>query len=142
MTTQTYQPAPNETLGQFVDLFLQRLFFNQDDMPLVLSTFENDVVPDAQINVNGRNMTTTELLETIKGFHATSLAKQTTIEDLVVVPLDPDARTGVVAQISKFTVTNKADGKVVEHVSILIVKVGEKEGRRVVASLAEAQTSK
>jgi hypothetical protein len=87
-------------------------------------------------------MTTAELLETIKGFHATSLAKQTTIEDLVVVPLDPDVRTGVVAQISKFTVTNKADGKVVKHVSILIVKVVEKEGRRVVASLAEAQTSK
>jgi hypothetical protein len=49
MTTQTYQPAPNETLGQFVDLLFQRLFFNQNDMPLVLSTYENDVAPDAYI---------------------------------------------------------------------------------------------
>jgi hypothetical protein len=49
MTTQTYQPAPNETLGQFVDLLFQRLFVNQNDMSLVLSTYENDVAPDAYI---------------------------------------------------------------------------------------------
>jgi hypothetical protein len=61
------------------------------------------------------------------------------IEDLVVVPLDPAARTGVVAQISKFTITNKADGKVSESVSVTIVKVEEKEGRRVMSSLVEAE---
>jgi hypothetical protein len=53
--------------------------------------------------------------------------------------LDPAARTGVVAQISKFTVTNKADGKVSERVSVTIVKVEEKEGRRVMSSLVEAE---
>ncbi|KAJ7864039.1 hypothetical protein B0H13DRAFT_2281970 [Mycena leptocephala] len=139
MTTQTYQPAPNETLGQFADLLFQRLFFNQDDMPLVLSTYENDVAPDAYIDINGKNMTAAAFLEVTKEFHRTSLAKLTTIEDLVVVPLDPAARTGVVAQISKFTVTNKADGKVSEHKSVTIVKVGEKEGRRVMISLVETQ---
>ncbi|KAJ7864042.1 hypothetical protein B0H13DRAFT_2203820 [Mycena leptocephala] len=138
MTTQTYHPAPNETLGQFVDLLFQRLFFNQNDMSLVLSTYENDVAPDAYIDDNGKNMTTAAFLEVIKEFRKTSTAKLTTIEDLAVVPLDPAARTGVVAQISKFTVTNKADGKVSEHKSVTIVKVGEKEGRRVMTSYVEA----
>ena len=49
MPTQTYQPSPTETLGEFVDLLFQRLFFNKVDMPLVLSTFENDVSADAVI---------------------------------------------------------------------------------------------
>ncbi|KAF7353743.1 hypothetical protein MVEN_01059700 [Mycena venus] len=140
MTTQTYHPAPNETLGQFVDLLFQRLFFNQSDMPLVLSTYENDVAADATIEINGKNMPTAAFLEVIKEFHTTSLAKLTTIEDLVVVPLDPAARTGVVAQISKFTITNKADRKVSEHVSVTVVKVEEKEGRRVMTSLVETQS--
>ncbi|KAJ6546901.1 hypothetical protein B0H19DRAFT_1265882 [Mycena capillaripes] len=140
MPTQTYQPAPNETLGQFVDLLFQRLFFNQEDMPLVLSTFENDVAADALIEVNGTNFSPAAFLEVIKEFHTTSLATLTAIEDLVVVPLDSAARTGVVAQISKFTVTNKADAEVKEQVSVTVVKVEEKDGRRVMTSLVEAQT--
>ncbi|KAJ7168405.1 hypothetical protein C8R43DRAFT_149852 [Mycena crocata] len=140
MATQTYQPAQNETLGEFVDLLFQRLFFNQDDMPLVLSTFANDVAVNATIDVNGKSLSTATFLEIIKDFHKTSLAKLTTIEDLAVAPLDEAARTGVVAQVSKFTVTNKADGKVKEQVSVTIVKVEEKEGRRVMTSLVETQT--
>ncbi|KAJ7802861.1 hypothetical protein B0H14DRAFT_2890573 [Mycena olivaceomarginata] len=118
MVVQTYQPASNETLGQFVDLLFQRLFFAHDAMPVVLSTYENDPV-------NGKHLSAAAFLEVTKGFHATSLAKLTTIEDLVV--------------ISKFTITNKADGKVSEHVSVTIVKVEEKEGRRVMSSLVETQ---
>ncbi|KAJ7253393.1 hypothetical protein B0H12DRAFT_1116980 [Mycena haematopus] len=141
MATQTYQPAPNETLSQFVDLLFQRVFF-QEDIPLALSTYENDVAPTLRSSapINGKNMSAAAFLEMIKGFHATSLAKLTILEDLVVVPLDPASRTGVVAQLSTFTITNKADGKVSEHKLVTIVKVEEKEGRRIMTSLLEAQT--
>ncbi|KAJ6500661.1 hypothetical protein C8R45DRAFT_978529, partial [Mycena sanguinolenta] len=133
--TQTYQPTPDETLGQFVDLLFQRLFF-QDGMPLVLATYENDVATDAMMECA---VSAAAYLEIIKGFHATATGKLTTIEDLVVVPLDPASRTGVVAQISKFTITNKADGKVSEDTAVTIVKVEEKEGRRIMTSLVETQ---
>jgi hypothetical protein len=49
MVVQTYQPASNETLGQFVNLLFQRLFFAHDAMPVVLSTYENDVAANATI---------------------------------------------------------------------------------------------
>ncbi|KAJ7684495.1 hypothetical protein DFH06DRAFT_1155828 [Mycena polygramma] len=139
MTTQTYQPAANETLSQFVDLLFKRLFFNQNDMPLVLSTWENDVASDAQIEVNGKHIPAAGFLEIIKQFHTTSFAKLTTLEDLVVVP-DLASRTGVVAQLSKFTVHNKADSKVSEQISVTIVKVGEKDGRRIMTGLVETQS--
>ncbi|KAJ6606339.1 hypothetical protein DFH09DRAFT_1269335 [Mycena vulgaris] len=139
MSTQTYQPAPNETLGEFVDLLFQRLFFRGDDMPLILSTFENDVAPDALIDVNGTKMSAAKFLEIIKDFHATSRAELTTIEDLAVAPLDPAGRTGVVAQVTKLTVTLKKDSSVTKQVSVTIVKVEEKNGRRVMTSLVEVQ---
>ncbi|KAJ7484446.1 hypothetical protein FB451DRAFT_1232552 [Mycena latifolia] len=143
MSTSTYQPAPNETLGEFVDLLFQRLFFRDDNeinMPLVLSSFEHDVAHDALIDLNGKAMSAAQFLELIKEFHATSLAKLETIKDLAVVPLDPAGRAGVVAQVSTFRVTSKADAKVTEHVSATIVKVEERGGRRVMVSLVEAQT--
>ncbi|KAJ7253401.1 hypothetical protein B0H12DRAFT_1323697 [Mycena haematopus] len=138
MAIQTYQPAPNETIGQFVDLLFQRLFF-QEGMPLVLSTYENDIAADVSIELNGKKLTNAAFLDAVKEFQATTLAKLIMIEDLVVVPLDPASRTGVVAQISKFTLTNKADGKVSQHTSVTTVKVEEKEGRRIMTSLVEAQ---
>ncbi|KAJ6606335.1 hypothetical protein DFH09DRAFT_1353485 [Mycena vulgaris] len=139
MSTQTYQPAPNETLGKFVDLLFQRLFFRGDDMPLVLSTFENDVAPDARIDFNGTKIPAAQFLELIKDFHATSRAEPTTIEDLAVTPLDPAGRTGVVAQVTKLTITSKKDSSVTKPVSVTIVKVEEKNGRRIMTSLVEVQ---
>ncbi|KAK7035834.1 hypothetical protein R3P38DRAFT_2909272 [Favolaschia claudopus] len=139
MATRTYQPAPNETLGQFVDLLFQRLFFYRDDMPLVFPTWENDVLADVAIELNGKHLTPPAFFELIKNFHETSFGKLLSIEDLVVVPLDPAARTGVVSQISKFSVTNKADGKTTVNVSVTTVKVEEKDGRRIMTSLVEAQ---
>ncbi|KAJ7131377.1 hypothetical protein C8R44DRAFT_871872 [Mycena epipterygia] len=139
MSNQTYQPAPNETLGEFVDLLFQRLVFQQSDMPLVFSTLENDIARDAVFDINGKNMSTAQYLEAIKDFHATSVAKLTKIEDLAVAPFDPAGRTGVVAQFSKFTVTSKTDGSVKNTVAVTVVKVEEKEGRRVMTSLVETQ---
>ncbi|KAJ7272974.1 hypothetical protein C8J57DRAFT_1467393 [Mycena rebaudengoi] len=138
MAKQTYQPTATETLGEFVDLLFQRLFF-KGDMPLALSTFENDVTADAVIDINGKNMTAAAFLELIKEFHASSVAKLKTIEDLAVVPADPAGRAGVVAQVSTFTTAPKADGKEKEHKSVTIVKVEEREGRRVMTMLAEVQ---
>ncbi|KAJ7221661.1 hypothetical protein GGX14DRAFT_388796 [Mycena pura] len=138
MTTPTYQPAPNETLGEFVDLLFKRLFFIENDMALVTLTFENDVAADAEIAINGSSMPASAFLDILKDFHATAVAKLTKTEDLVVVPSDAGARSGVVAQHLTFTSTSKTDGKVAEHVSVLIVKVQEKEGKRVMTSLVEA----
>ncbi|KAJ7460884.1 hypothetical protein B0H11DRAFT_155915 [Mycena galericulata] len=137
MALQTYQPAPNETLGEFVDLLFQRLFFTPNDLPLALSTFENDVAADAA--VNGKTFSTAGFLEAIKAFHATFIGKLTKTDDLAVSPFDAAARTGVVAQVTKFAVTSKADGSVKEQVSVTIVKVEEKDGKRVLTSLVEAQ---
>ncbi|KAJ7500452.1 hypothetical protein B0H11DRAFT_2189359 [Mycena galericulata] len=139
MAVQTYQPAPNETLGEFVNLLFQRLFFTPNDLPLVLSTFENDVAADAAFEVNGNSFPTAGYLEAIKKFHATSIGKLTKIDDLAVSHFDAVARTGVVAQVTKFAVTSKADGSVEEQVAVTIVKVDEKDGKRILTSLVEAQ---
>ncbi|KAJ7494268.1 hypothetical protein B0H11DRAFT_2190594 [Mycena galericulata] len=134
MAVQTYQPAPNETLGEFVDLLFQRLFFAPNDLPLVLSTFENDVAADAAFEVSLPQGTWRPL----KNFTLPRLEKLTKIDDLAVSHFDAAARTGVVAQVTKFAVTSKADGSVEEQVAVTIVKV-EKDGKRILTSLVEAQ---
>ncbi|KAJ7473631.1 hypothetical protein B0H11DRAFT_2236462 [Mycena galericulata] len=126
MAVQTYQPAPNETLGEFVDLLFKRLFFTLNDFLLVLSTFENDVATDVVIEVNGKSFPPGDFLEVIKEFHATSIGNLTKIDDLAMSPFDAAARTGV-------------DGSVKEQVSVTIVKVEEKDGKRIMTSLVEVQ---
>ncbi|KAJ7090402.1 hypothetical protein B0H15DRAFT_948890 [Mycena belliarum] len=140
MSTQTYQPAPDETIGQFADLVFQRLFFQSTDMALVDATFEHDVAPDASITANGKSMTPAEFLESIRGFHQIGVGKLLWIKDLAVVPYDPAGRTGIVAQHSMFSLTMKADGSVKEFTSVALCKVEERNGRRVLASVAEVQT--
>jgi hypothetical protein len=84
-------------------------------------------------------MTAADFVEILKGFQATSVAKLVAIEDLATAPADPAGRTGVVAQVSTFTVTSKADGTAKEHKAVTTVKVEEREGRRVMTKLTEVQ---
>ncbi|KAJ7494499.1 hypothetical protein B0H11DRAFT_939395 [Mycena galericulata] len=92
-----------------------------------------------QRSMNGKTFSTAGFLEAIKAFHTTFIGKLTKTDDLAVSPFDAAARTGVVAQVTKFAVTSKADGSVKEQVSVTIVKVEEKDGKRILTSLVEAQ---
>jgi hypothetical protein len=93
----------------------------------------------SSVSINGQKVAPATYLESIKKFHTTSVAKLITIEDLSVSHADSTRRASVVAQLSKFTVTSKTDGKVVENKAVTIVKVEEREGRRVMTMLTEAQ---
>ncbi|KAJ7490708.1 hypothetical protein FB451DRAFT_1220843 [Mycena latifolia] len=140
MPVQTYQPKPDETIGEFADLLFQRLFFQSEDMALVDLTFEHDVAPDAQIIANGHSATPAQFLEGIKAFHKAGIAKLLTIKDLALVPYDPAAKTGIVAQLSTFSLKSKEDGSVKEHTSVALCKVEERNGKRVLTSVVEVQT--
>ncbi|KAJ7460208.1 hypothetical protein FB451DRAFT_1563317 [Mycena latifolia] len=129
--------SDNETLGQFVSQLINRLFF-QEDISLVISTFERDVAADAKINFNGKDMSSAQLLEAIKGWHETSVAKLTApMEHLAVVPLDPAGHTGVVAHVVKTKHTSKKDGTVLTQVSVANFKVEERGGRKVMVNWGE-----
>lgn len=70
-------------------------------------------------------------------FRGTQHAALVSSKDLTFAPLDADGRTGVVAQVSRYTTTGKEDGEVVPQTATTLVKVEERDARRVVTSLFE-----
>ncbi|KAJ7611629.1 hypothetical protein FB45DRAFT_940505 [Roridomyces roridus] len=125
-------PTDHESTGRFVDLLFEHIFFTADNMPLVLSTYENDVAADAEIEINGKKTTVAEFLDIIKQMHAGFIPKLTNVENLA-------ERPGVVARVLRFTLTSKVDGTISEYASATIVKVEERNGRRVLTGFVEVE---
>lgn len=62
------------------------------------------------------------------------------ITDLDVVLQDPEGRTGIVAQVTKYTTTAKAGQGMTRSSATTVVEVVERDGRQMVSSFWEAQT--
>ncbi|KAJ7619518.1 hypothetical protein FB45DRAFT_160639 [Roridomyces roridus] len=141
MSPASHQPAANETIDDFVSLLFQRLIY-QDNLEVVEASWAQDVAEDVYISINGTILLGAKYLELVKGFHATAAAKLQKKEMLVVAPgKDDGGRTGTVSSSAQVLVMHK-DGKVVDQSSVLIVQVGEKDGRRIMTSLVEVTLEK
>jgi hypothetical protein len=90
---------------------------------------------NASHSINGTTIPAPKFLELIKGFHANGVGKLEKHEDLVVAPQN-NGRTGSVAHSAKLVVYHK-DGKIVDQSSVVIVQVGERDGKRIMTSLVE-----
>ncbi|KAJ7710496.1 hypothetical protein B0H17DRAFT_1173530 [Mycena rosella] len=121
----------------FVNGLFERLFFAGDKAGGI-SAFENEIASDAVFECgehivalkwtnskhhrfNGKSQTKEQVFEAIKNLHAKSTVKLNSLQDLAVTP-------GVVAQVSKSTVTTGGSAK--EQTTVRIVKVEERGARR------------
>ncbi|KAJ7676218.1 hypothetical protein B0H17DRAFT_1140077 [Mycena rosella] len=121
------------SLTEFVNGLFDRLFFG-GDKAAGIAAFENEIASDAVFDLNGKTASSTEFFEAIENFHGTSKVKLNSIQDLAVLP---SGSGGVVAQVSKFTVTTGGSTK--EQSTVRIVKVEERGGKKVMTSLVEVQ---
>ncbi|KAJ7639914.1 hypothetical protein B0H17DRAFT_1339398 [Mycena rosella] len=81
---------------------------------------------------NGKSQTKEQVFEAIKNLHANSTMKLNSLQDLAVTP-------GIVAQVSKSTVTTGGSAK--EQTTVRIVKVEERGGKKVMTSLVMVQAA-
>ncbi|KAJ7653529.1 hypothetical protein B0H17DRAFT_1147051 [Mycena rosella] len=81
---------------------------------------------------NGKSQTKEQVFEAIKNLHANSTVKLNSLQDLAVTP-------GVVAQVSKSTVTTGGSAK--EQTTVRIVKVEERGGKKIMTSLVMVQAA-
>ncbi|KAJ7702784.1 hypothetical protein B0H17DRAFT_1327156 [Mycena rosella] len=121
------------SLTDFVNGLFERLFFG-GDKAAGIAAFENEIAADAVFDINGKTASRAEIFTIIENFHASGKVKLNSIEDLAVVP---SGSGGVVAQVSKFTVTSGGGAK--EQTSVRIVKIEERGGKKVMTSLVEVQ---
>ncbi|WVQ94818.1 hypothetical protein IAU59_001901 [Kwoniella sp. CBS 9459] len=129
-------------VADFVDSFFIRTLF-QDDGALAVKTLEEELAPDAVINLNG-NQLDAQTFKTIitAQFRPTHTASIIEIKDLNIVPNGPSesSGTGTVAQFTKYETVGRADGAVLKQSATTIVQVGERDGKKVITAIWEAQT--
>ncbi|KAJ7703522.1 hypothetical protein B0H17DRAFT_1040713 [Mycena rosella] len=115
----------------FINGLFERLFFAGDKAGGI-AAFENEIASDAVFEFNGKPQTKEQVFEAIKNLHANSTVKLNSLQDLAVTP-------GVVAQVSKSTVTTGGSAK--EQTTVRIVKVEERGGKKVMTSLVMVQAA-
>ncbi|KAL8292306.1 hypothetical protein RQP46_001772 [Phenoliferia psychrophenolica] len=121
----------------FVDDFFHRILYQPDDA-VAAEALSLDLSEDARININGTDLTAAAFSSMIKNqFRGTQIGALISSKDLNTSPLDPYGKTGAVAQTSQYTTTGKEDGKVVPQTATTLVKVEERNGKRIVTSLFE-----
>ncbi|OCF34174.1 hypothetical protein I316_04124 [Kwoniella heveanensis BCC8398] len=131
---------PRPAVADFVDSFFIKTLF-QDDEALAVKTLEEELAPDAAINING-NTLDAQIFKTVitAQFRPTHAASIVEIKDLNIVPHGPTEGTGTVAQFTRYETVGKADGAVLKQSATTIVQVGERDGKRVITAIWEAQT--
>ncbi|WVQ81679.1 hypothetical protein IAT38_003804 [Cryptococcus sp. DSM 104549] len=127
-------------VAEFVDAFFKRSLFQEDDA-LATSVLADELSEDAQIVING-NTLPAELFRTVisSQFRGLHTATVTSIQDLNIATTNPEGTAGVVGQFSKYETKTKEGGVVVKQSATTIVKVEEREGKKVVTGIWEAQT--
>ncbi|OCF44419.1 hypothetical protein I317_01679 [Kwoniella heveanensis CBS 569] len=131
---------PRPAVADFVDSFFIRTLF-QDDEALAVKTLEEELAPDAAININGNTLDAQTFKTVITSqFRPTHTASIVEIKDLNIVPHGPTEGTGTVAQFTRYETVGKADGAVLKQSATTIVQVGERDGKRVITAIWEAQT--
>nr|XP_019005769.1 uncharacterized protein I203_01084 [Kwoniella mangroviensis CBS 8507]OCF69230.1 hypothetical protein I203_01084 [Kwoniella mangroviensis CBS 8507] len=124
----------------FVDSFFARTLFQPDD-DLAATVLSAELAPDAAININGNHLTAETFIGLITSqFRGAFSASVTSIQDLNVVPTNETKTSGIVGQYSKYETRGKADGKVLKQSATTIVKVDERDGKKLITSIWEAQT--
>lgn len=128
------------SVAQFVDRFFHKLLFRSDDS-IAAESISSELFTDALININGNALTAAIFESLIKEqFRGTQTAVENSVVDLNFAPSNETGRTGVIAQIRKYTTTAKADGKEVPQTATTLVQVEEKEGKLVIVGLFEVQS--
>lgn len=147
------------SVAQFVDRFFHKLLFRSDDS-IAAESISSELFTDALIkyalsfcippsetqpcfscSINGNALTAAIFESLIKEqFRGTQTAVENSVVDLNFAPSNETGRTGVIAQIRKYTTTAKADGKEVPQTATTLVQVEEKEGKLVIVGLFEVQS--
>ncbi|WVF67225.1 hypothetical protein IAT40_001973 [Kwoniella sp. CBS 6097] len=128
-------------VADFVDSFFVRTLF-QDDEALAVKTLEEELAPDEvcpDVQTSDRRAIAFQTVITAQ-FRPSHTATIIEIKDLNIVPHGPTEGTGTVAQFTRYETVGKADGSVLKQSATTIVQVGEKDGKKVIAAIWEAQT--
>ncbi|KAM0755831.1 hypothetical protein T439DRAFT_351574 [Meredithblackwellia eburnea MCA 4105] len=125
-----------QTVAQYVEGWFHRFLYQPEDS-IAIKALE-ELSPDAIININGDSLTAQAFIDFIQiQFRGTQHGAFVSSTDLAFSPLDPEGRTGVISQQSRYTTTSKSDGSVVASKATTIVKVEDVGGKRVVTALWE-----
>ena len=96
--------------------------------------------PRTDDSVNGNPIPASTFIAITSQYRSATTGTILSIQDLNVVPVDESGRTGIVAQLTTYETTDKASGVKTKAVATTIVAVKEREGRRVIAGIWEAQS--
>ncbi|KAJ7658045.1 hypothetical protein B0H17DRAFT_1185724 [Mycena rosella] len=128
------------SLTEFVNGLFDRLFFG-GDKAAGIAAFENEIASDAvfewvehDVAPQRQNRVQHGVL---RGHRELPRHQQSEIEQHPGSGVLPSGSGGVVAQVSKFTVTTGGSTK--EQSTVRIVKVEERGGKKVMTSLVEVQ---
>lgn len=95
----------------------------------------------ADLSING-NVLTAEFFKGVTLQYRTAFTGNiTSIQDLNVVPVDATGNAGIVAQLTKYETEQKGTGEKVLATATTIVSVEEREGKKVIAGIWEAQSN-
>ncbi|KAF1814420.1 hypothetical protein P152DRAFT_456674 [Eremomyces bilateralis CBS 781.70] len=127
-------------VADFVDSFFTRTLFQADDI-LAASVLATELAADANININGTPLTSSEFVTLITTqFRSAFTAAIVKIKDLNIVTRNDSGSTGVVGQWTAYVTKGKEDGKELKQSATTIVKVEERDGKPIVTGIWEAQT--
>ncbi|WWC64306.1 uncharacterized protein I303_106916 [Kwoniella dejecticola CBS 10117] len=128
-------------VASFVDSFFRRTLFQGDDEEAI-STLSRELSGDAEININGNSLTTSEFIDLITtGFRASFTASVVEIRDLNIVSTNEAGTTRVVGQYTIYDTKGKVDKAVLRQSATTIVRVEHRGGKTQITGLWEAQTT-
>ncbi|WWC73364.1 uncharacterized protein I206_107331 [Kwoniella pini CBS 10737] len=131
---------PKPSVAEFVDAFFTRTLFQDDDV-VASSVLASELSPDAVINMNGNDLTTESFINLINTqFRPAFSAKVLEIRDLNIVTTNTEGTTGVVAQYTRYETSGKSDNTILKQSATTIVAVEERDGKRSITRIWEAQT--
>ena len=94
----------------------------------------------ADDRINGNSLPASTFIAITSQYRSATTGTILSIQDLNAVPVDASGRTGIIAQFTTYETTDKASGAKTKAVATTIVAVEEREGRRVIAGIWEAQS--